>query len=151
MSQTDGDLHFLSGIHELKGHLSNDKDFQRIMNFMYLESEEEVALGSTVLESRRSRVRALSSLFLDHPNVHCYLAWWDHKVQNKWILPALIKCLSKIPPEDWDRVPSTTNVGGGQHHWTNINTGIQHSLLEAILTYISIRFYQAIPSLLKTF
>ena len=61
-------------------------------------------------------------------------AWWDHKTNNSWILPSLIKCLSKMDPDDWDLTPPTTNVGEAQHHWTNINTGIQLSLLEAILT-----------------
>jgi len=36
--------------------------------------------------------------------------------------------------DDWDLTPPTTNIGESQHHWTNINTGIQLSLLEAILT-----------------
>ena len=62
------------------------------------------------------------------------LAWWDHKTNNSWILRSLIKCLSKMDSDDWDLTPPTTNVGESQHHWTNINTGIQLSLLEAILT-----------------
>jgi hypothetical protein len=61
-------------------------------------------------------------------------AWWDHKTNNSWILPSLVKCLSKMDSVDWDLTPPTTNVGESQHHWTNINTGIQLSLLEAILT-----------------
>ena len=55
-------------------------------------------------------------------------AWWDHKTNNSWILPSLIKCLSKMDSDDWDLTPPTTNVGESQHHWTNINTGIQLSL-----------------------
>ncbi len=34
---------------------------------------------------------------------------------------------------DWDRTAPTTNIGEAQHHWTNINTGVSLSLLEAIL------------------
>ena len=36
-------------------------------------------------------------------------------------------------PDDWDRTPATTNIGEGQHHWTNINTALKTSLLEAVL------------------
>jgi hypothetical protein len=127
---------FFSGILELKAHLSDDEDFQRVMNFMYLKSQEELDRFSEWICSLRNpkiQGKCLVVYFV-LAEVTYFAAWWNHKVQNKWILPALIKCLSKIPPEDWDRVPATTNVGEGQHHWTNINTGIQHSLLEAILT-----------------
>lgn len=60
--------------------------------------------------------------------------WWAHKVNNTWILPSLIQCLSKMTPEDWATTHSTSNIGESQHHWTNIHTGIKLSLLEAILT-----------------
>jgi len=60
------------------------------------------------------------------------IAWWDHKVNNKWILPSLIKCLSKIDGKDWDLTQPTTNIGEAAHHWTNTNTGIGLSLVEAI-------------------
>lgn len=136
---------FFSGILELKGQLTNEEDFQRIMNFMYVESQEELDRFSAWIHGlRKPKVQGMCLLLMTwslwEDLAQYFLAWWDHKVQNKWILPAIIKCLSKIPPDDWDRVPATTNVGEGQHHWTNINTGIQHSLLEAILTYIGVFF-----------
>ncbi|KAJ7105560.1 hypothetical protein C8R44DRAFT_886506 [Mycena epipterygia] len=34
--------------------------------------------------------------------------------------------------EDWDNTPATTNTGEAQHHWTNLNTGVKLSVVEAI-------------------
>jgi hypothetical protein len=66
-----------------------------------------------------------------------YIEWktlgWKHKTQNSWILPALIKSCSKINSDDWDRTPATTNLGEAQHHWSNLNTALKTSLLEAVL------------------
>ncbi|KAF8909313.1 hypothetical protein CPB84DRAFT_1703009 [Gymnopilus junonius] len=110
--------HATRGVEDLKPHVT-DEQFSRLRNFLYMETKEEVDKFSEWIKS------------LNIPKVQ---AWWDHKVVNTWILPALIKCLSKINPDDWDITASTTNVGESQHHYTNINTGIKLSLLEAILT-----------------
>ncbi|EDR12626.1 uncharacterized protein LACBIDRAFT_323219 [Laccaria bicolor S238N-H82] len=37
---------------------------------------------------------------------------------------------------DWESIPATMNIGEGQHHWTNQQSGIKLPLVEAILTYI---------------
>ncbi|KAF8161444.1 hypothetical protein B0H34DRAFT_840756 [Crassisporium funariophilum] len=110
--------HAKRGIHDLKPYVT-DEEYEHIINFMYLETKEEVDKFSAWVKG------------LKNPKVQ---AWWDHKVNNSWILPSLIKCLSKMTSEDWDLTPPTTNVGESQHHWTNINTGIMLALLEAILT-----------------
>ncbi|KAJ7041457.1 hypothetical protein C8F04DRAFT_1031492 [Mycena alexandri] len=39
---------------------------------------------------------------------------------------------SPMSAEDWDNTPATTNIGEGQHHWTNLQIGIKQSLVEAI-------------------
>ena|SRR5260221_212934 len=55
--------HFISGILELKGHLSNDKDFQRIMNFMYLGSQEELdTFSSWIYSLRKPKVQGKACL-----------------------------------------------------------------------------------------
>ncbi|KAJ7821042.1 hypothetical protein B0H13DRAFT_1520259, partial [Mycena leptocephala] len=41
--------------------------------------------------------------------------------------------------EDWDNTPSTTNTGEAQHHWTNLQTGVKQSLVEAIEKYVHAR------------
>ncbi|KAF8150842.1 hypothetical protein B0H34DRAFT_801761 [Crassisporium funariophilum] len=110
--------HAKRGVHDLKPYVT-DNEYQRLSNFMYLKSKQEVEEFSAWVKG------------LNIPKVQ---AWWDHKVNNSWILPSLIKCLSKMNSNDWDLTPPTTNVGESQHHWTNINTGIMLSLLEALLT-----------------
>ncbi|KAF9479178.1 hypothetical protein BDN70DRAFT_984560 [Pholiota conissans] len=110
--------HAKRGVHDLRTYV-NDEAYDRLMNFLYLETKEEVDNFSAWVKG------------LKIPKVQ---AWWDHKVNNSWILPSLIKCLSKMDSEDWDLTAPTTNVGESQHHWTNINTGVMLSLLEAILT-----------------
>ncbi|KAF8175111.1 hypothetical protein BJ912DRAFT_1075466 [Pholiota molesta] len=110
--------HTKRGIHDLQGSVT-DEDYKRLINFMYLETKEEIDEFSNWIPT------------LKNPKVQ---AWWNHKVNNDWILPSLIKCLSKIDPDDWDRTLPTTNIGEAQHHWTNINTGVSLPLLEAIIT-----------------
>lgn len=53
-------------------------------------------------------------------------------MQHSWIVPSIIKSCSRIYPHHWDAVPSTTNGGESQHHWTNTQTGTRLTLLEAI-------------------
>ncbi|KAJ7435706.1 hypothetical protein B0H11DRAFT_2366612 [Mycena galericulata] len=52
--------------------------------------------------------------------------------ESTWIIPSLIKSLSRITPEDWDITDSTTNLNEGQHHWTNQQTGVNLTLLESV-------------------
>lgn len=134
------ELTFHRGIHDLQ-HYVNDTEYQRIMNFMYLKSKGEVdTFGSWIKGLKNPKVQGMSPIdmlcvYLDLLYIFLRaIAWWDHKVNNTWILPSLVKCLSKMDSGDWDRTPPTTNIGEAQHHWTNINTGVSLSLLEAILT-----------------
>jgi hypothetical protein len=45
--------------------------------------------------------------------------------------------------EDWDNTPSTTNTGEAQHHWTNLQTGVKQSLVEAIEKYVQWRSFNS--------
>lgn len=67
-----------------------------------------------------------------------FLAWWSHKTVNKWILPSIIKCLSKIDPADWDICDASNNLNEGQHHRTNLDTGIKLTITEAIETLVEL-------------
>ncbi|TFK36025.1 hypothetical protein BDQ12DRAFT_668164 [Crucibulum laeve] len=69
-----------------------------------------------------------------YSNINVTTDWWAHKVNNTWILPAIIQCCSGITTEDWVLTKATTNIGEGQHHWTNIHTGTKLTLLEAIVS-----------------
>lgn len=62
------------------------------------------------------------------------IAWWKHKTVNKWILPSIIKCMSKIDPASWDISDASNNLNEGQHHRTNLDTGIKLTITEAIET-----------------
>ena len=125
-------------MHDLKPYVTDD-EYDRLINFMYLETKEHVdEFSAWVKNLNNPKIQGLFIKFAfssdECLNWLIFIAWWDHKVNNSWILPSLIKCLSKMDPTDWDLTPPTTNVGESQHHWTNINTGIQLTLLEAILT-----------------
>ncbi|KAJ7475308.1 hypothetical protein B0H11DRAFT_1727892 [Mycena galericulata] len=91
--------------------------FTRLMDFPYMKTQEDV---------RKARTRLVSSSFSLIPD------WWKHKLQYPWIIPSLIKSLSRITPEDWDITDSTTNLNEGQHHWTNQQTGVNLTLLESV-------------------
>ncbi|KAF8798219.1 hypothetical protein BYT27DRAFT_7123357, partial [Phlegmacium glaucopus] len=97
---------------------TTDDEFCHLSNFLYMKSEAEVDKFTKWVEDL---------------GVKQVQAWWNHKVQNKWTLPSIIKSLSKINPDDWDRMPTTMNISESQHRWTNDNTGTNLSLLEAIL------------------
>ena len=68
------------------------------------------------------------------------LDWWNHKIKSKWIIPCIIKSQSKILSEHWPLIPSTTNIGESQHHWTNKLSGIKLPLVEGIETSVFICF-----------
>ncbi|KAJ7306256.1 hypothetical protein DFH08DRAFT_944850 [Mycena albidolilacea] len=60
-------------------------------------------------------------------------AWWNHKLNHKWLLPGLLECLSGLSHEDWLTTPFTSNGNETQHHWTNSQTGIGLNPRECIL------------------
>ncbi|KAJ7187096.1 hypothetical protein C8R46DRAFT_1274163 [Mycena filopes] len=97
--------------------LVSDSDYQRLLNFTYIDSEEALNEFSD---------------FVAGLGVKKIQDWWDHKAMSAWILPCLIKSQSPMSAEDWDNTPATTNTGEAQHHWTNSRTGIKLSLVEAI-------------------
>ncbi|KAJ6597858.1 hypothetical protein B0H10DRAFT_1959723 [Mycena sp. CBHHK59/15] len=66
-------------------------------------------------------------------NIRQVTAWWNHKLNHKWILPGLLECLSGLSHEDWLTTPSTSNGNETQHHWTNSRTGIGLNARECIL------------------
>ncbi|KAJ6598746.1 hypothetical protein B0H10DRAFT_2323670 [Mycena sp. CBHHK59/15] len=66
-------------------------------------------------------------------NIATISAWWNHKLNHKWILPGLLECLSGLSHEDWLTTPFTSNGNETQHHWTNSQTGIGFNARECIL------------------
>ncbi|KAJ6595420.1 hypothetical protein B0H10DRAFT_2090007 [Mycena sp. CBHHK59/15] len=96
-----------------------EQDYKRIMDFVYLDSDEELAGFSE---------------FIGGLGVKKIQDWWNHKHTSAWILPCLLKSQSRMNGEHWDQTPATTNTGEGQHHNTNLHTGIKLSLVEAAET-----------------
>ncbi|KAG6905554.1 hypothetical protein DXG01_002007, partial [Tephrocybe rancida] len=112
-------MHVKRGITSLQTYVTNDQ-FDHIRYFMYLKTKTEVEeFGTWIATLEAKEVKD----------------WWAHKINNKWILPSLVPCLTKITPEDWAITQSTSNIGESQHQWTNRHTSIKLSLLEAILTH----------------
>ncbi|KAJ6561340.1 hypothetical protein B0H10DRAFT_2445675 [Mycena sp. CBHHK59/15] len=66
-------------------------------------------------------------------NIATISAWWNHKLNHKWILLGLLECLSGLSHEDWLTTPFTSNGNETQHHWTNSQTGIGLNARECIL------------------
>ncbi|KAF7353417.1 hypothetical protein MSAN_01530800 [Mycena sanguinolenta] len=97
--------------------LVSEDEFNRLMDFVYIDSPEK-------LEEFSEFVHSLGVKEIQD--------WWDHKALSPWILRCLIKSKSPMSAEDWENTPDTTNMGEGQHHWTNSLTGTKLSLVEAI-------------------
>ncbi|KAJ7075469.1 hypothetical protein B0H15DRAFT_806193 [Mycena belliarum] len=66
-------------------------------------------------------------------NIPPITAWWNHKLNHKWILPGLIECLSGLSHEEWMTTQFTSNGNETQHHWTNLQTGMGLPARECIL------------------
>ncbi|KAJ7784901.1 hypothetical protein DFH07DRAFT_763515 [Mycena maculata] len=62
------------------------EDQDRINNFMYMESPEDV-------EEFKIWIRTL------HDPNSVLMRWWDHKEMHEWPLPGVIQCLSDMDPD----------------------------------------------------
>ncbi|KAJ6536393.1 hypothetical protein B0H19DRAFT_1079888 [Mycena capillaripes] len=108
--------HIFRGIPEAP-HLSKD-DHNRIQNFVHLESSEAV--------------EDFKVWIADIPDPNWAIArWWKQKLQQFWLLPAKIQCLSRIPLNDWHTMPAITNLGEAQHARNNAETGTQMGMIES--------------------
>ncbi|KAJ7826021.1 hypothetical protein B0H13DRAFT_2374641 [Mycena leptocephala] len=108
--------HAVEGLRKgIKPHV-NDDQWRRFEGFLDLMTREDVQIFSDWVFS------------LKIPQV---TAWWQHKLNHKWILPGLLECLSWLTHEDWLTTPFTSNGNETQHHWTNSQTGIGLSAKEA--------------------
>ncbi|KAJ7804189.1 hypothetical protein B0H13DRAFT_2687480 [Mycena leptocephala] len=108
--------HAKRGVHRLKPFVTAEV-FARLMDFPYMKTEEDVT-------NFTSWVAGL--------NVKKVQDWWKHKLQYRWIIPSLVKSQSRIHSADWDITDSSTNLNEGQHHWTNQQTGVKLTPLEAV-------------------
>ncbi|KAL1722303.1 hypothetical protein EV715DRAFT_287324 [Schizophyllum commune] len=58
--------------------------------------------------------------------------WYAHKKVNRYLIPMIVKSLSKIHPDDWIVNPATTNLGEGAHARINKVMGTRLTLLDGI-------------------
>ncbi|KAF8981173.1 hypothetical protein BDQ17DRAFT_1242741 [Cyathus striatus] len=112
-------IYYLSTIQDFRNLVSSD-DFQHLQAFPYMKATEVDSFMK----------------FIDSLGIDKIKAWWLHKLHNKWILPSIVKSLSKIYSEDWDICSATMNTGEGQHTWINQLTRIGLPLKEAVESYI---------------
>ncbi|KAJ7896229.1 hypothetical protein B0H13DRAFT_2523182, partial [Mycena leptocephala] len=78
--------HALEGLRKgIQPHVDDDQ-WPRFQGFLDLTTREDVQIFSDWVFS------------LDIPKV---TAWWNHKVNHKWILPGLLECLSGLSHDDW--------------------------------------------------
>ncbi|KAF8155102.1 hypothetical protein K438DRAFT_1943027 [Mycena galopus ATCC 62051] len=110
--------HALEGLRKgIKPHVDDDQ-WPRFQGFLDLTTKEDVQIFSDWVFS------------LQIPKV---TAWWNHKLNHKWILPGLLECLSGLSHEDWLTTPFTSSGNETQHHWTNSQTGIGLNAKNALL------------------
>ncbi|KAF7342442.1 hypothetical protein MVEN_01833400 [Mycena venus] len=110
--------HALEGLRKgIQPHVDDDQ-WPRFQGFLDLTTREDVQIFSDWVFS------------LDIPKV---TAWWNHKLNHKWILPGLLECLSGLSHDDWLTTPFTSNGNETQHHWTNSQTGIGLNAKECIV------------------
>ncbi|KAJ7760650.1 hypothetical protein DFH07DRAFT_957485 [Mycena maculata] len=92
-------------------------NFDRLHDFVYIDLKEALDTFSAFVYGLG--VKKISD-------------WWRHKEMHEWIIPCIVKSQSLIPADVWDCTPSTTNTNKAQHHWTNLQTGIKLSPVEAL-------------------
>ncbi|KAJ7921300.1 hypothetical protein B0H13DRAFT_1866901 [Mycena leptocephala] len=112
--------HVKRGIPDVSHLPPEDRD--RIFNFMYMKSPEDV-------EEFKIWIRTLPDLN------GVLLRWWEHKEMHEWLLPCVIECLSDIEANVWHVMEATTNFGEAQHAANNIQTGIGMGLVESFMQY----------------
>ncbi|PPQ70451.1 hypothetical protein CVT24_013272 [Panaeolus cyanescens] len=71
-------------------------------------------------------------LFCQNSEYKCVRDWINDKKGSEWFIPSVNQYMSKISEEDWYLTPGDTNLNESAHPFTNIHTGTNLSLLEAI-------------------
>ncbi|KAF8155169.1 hypothetical protein K438DRAFT_1777878 [Mycena galopus ATCC 62051] len=116
--------HALEGLRKGIKPRVDDDQWPRFQGFLDLTTKEDVQIFSDWVFS------------LQIPKV---TAWWNHKLNHKWILPGLLECLSGLSHEDWLTTPFTSSGNETQHHWTNSQTGIGLNAKNALLGYRNVK------------
>ncbi|KAJ7587612.1 hypothetical protein C8J56DRAFT_890531 [Mycena floridula] len=100
--------------------LISPENFQRILNFPYLKSWDEVVeFNKFILGLKNQQI----------------INWWNHNYKSKYLLKCICPALSPIPNNLLAQMPSDTNVGEAQHARTNAQTGIKLCPVKAIVTF----------------
>ncbi|KAJ7671075.1 hypothetical protein B0H17DRAFT_1335506 [Mycena rosella] len=96
-----------------------EADYHRLLEFVHISSKQ-------ALDEFSAFVYGLNNKKISGSD------WWAHKEMHEWIIPCLIRSQSRIPADIWDSTPSTTNTNEAQHHWSNLQTGIRLTPVEAL-------------------
>lgn len=65
--------------------------------------------------------------------------WFADKEPHPWFWGSVNKFMSRIPINDWDATRGDTNVNESAHPYTNMHTGINLSILDAIERCVKLR------------
>ena len=107
----------------------------RVRRFPFLETKEEVDAFVLFCETSDFKcLRGLLNIF-SCTNViftFAFADWINDKKSSPWFIPSVNRFMSKIPEMDWFLTPGDTNLNERAHPFTNMHTGINLSLLEAI-------------------
>ncbi|KAJ6615325.1 hypothetical protein B0H10DRAFT_2220522 [Mycena sp. CBHHK59/15] len=127
-----GDKSGWEGLFDIyKADQEKDPKERYMHSFDFLPGRSPPSAGFLALKTREE-VQEFSDWFFSL-DIKPITAWWNHKLNHKWILPGLLECLSGLYHEDWITTPFTSNGNETQHHWTNSQTGIGLPARECIL------------------
>ncbi|KAJ7618793.1 hypothetical protein FB45DRAFT_932474 [Roridomyces roridus] len=112
--------HVKRGLPDLS-HLSLE-DRDRIKNFMYIETVEEVEVFKVWIRTVADPTGII-------------LRWWEHKEMHEWILPSIIQCLSHMDADIWHIMEATSNFGEAQHSKNNLEAGTGIGLVQSFIEY----------------
>ncbi|KAF6754024.1 hypothetical protein DFP72DRAFT_1126840 [Ephemerocybe angulata] len=93
------------------------EDMDRIRSVVYLETQEE--RDELVKWCKKSKHAVVKNWIVD-------------KDRAPWFIPSINQYASKMDPEDWKTTPSHTNLNESAHPYTNMHTGTNLSILDAI-------------------
>ena len=107
-----------------------------VRRFPFLKTKEEVAsFVKFCEESEHKKLRGNKQFgsLIRSMSLITIADWIIDKKSSPWFVPSVNEFMSKIPEDDWYLTPGDTNLNESAHPHTNMHTGTNLPIIEAIV------------------